>query len=92
MSASDSGQDGELGTHVAYCEACEMRTEERHTEESAQDLCDMHNQNRNGCEAEPIPVCWVCHDRATHQNEKPPYEYLCEQHAISIDAKPIEEQ
>lgn len=91
MSVSGTERDSELRTHVAYCEACAMYTEERHTAESAVELCETHNKNRGGCEAEPIPVCWVCHDRATRRNQKPPYEYICEEHALSIDAVPLEE-
>lgn len=36
--------------------------------------------------------CWVCQDReATHINTKPPYELTCDDHAIDIDAVPIDQ-
>jgi len=38
-----------------------------------------------------MPECWVCGETATHRETKPPYEYLCSDHAISIDANPIKD-
>ncbi len=76
-------------THVAYCGDCEIHTENRHTKQSAVELCEMHNESREGCEAEPIPVCWVCHDRATHKNQMLDDVYVCEEHAVDIDAVPL---
>jgi len=34
--------------------------------------------------------CWVCGAEATHQDTTPPYEFTCDDHAISIDAEPID--
>lgn len=82
----------ETKTHRAHCPTCEIQTEERHTEMSARRLCELHNETRDDCNAEPVPVCWVCHGRATHQNQKPPYEYVCDEHALSIDAVPIDQE
>lgn len=76
---------------IAVCETCGINTEDRHTESSARVLCARHNINRGGCDAKPVPVCWVCHEPATHQDTNPPYSYVCETHAISIDEVPIEE-
>ena len=79
-------------SYRAYCENCQLQTEERHSEESARELCESHNErSRADCEAEPVPLCWVCFDHATHRDETPPHEFVCEEHVLSIDAVPIEE-
>lgn len=78
-------------SYVAYCEDCNIKTEDRHDIESALELCELHNHNSDGCEAEPKPVCWVCLGFATHRNTKPPYSYLCEDHAFDIDVVSLEE-
>ena len=86
---TNSGDDSPARTYRAHCEDCAIQTEKRHTLQSAHELCEMHNESREGCEAEPIPVCWVCFKRATHRDQTPPHEYVCEDHAISIDAVPV---
>lgn len=76
---------------VAHCSSCAIKTENRMTEAAAAELCEMHNEHEDTCEAEPKPVCWVCFEFATHRNQKPPYEYTCDEHAVSIDMVPLEE-
>lgn len=87
--AETTDGNDELNTHIAVCEACGIHTEERHTQESAKRLCETHNENRGCGEAEAVPVCWVCHDRATHRSNQPPYQFLCEDHVVSIDTVPL---
>lgn len=77
--------------YVARCEACEIHAESRMSKISAAELCKMHNESRDGCEAEPVPVCWVCGDFATHRDTQPPYEFACDEHAVGIDMVPVEE-
>ena len=86
-----TSRDRERQMYRAHCSDCDIQTEERHTLRSARELCEMHNENRGGCEAEPVPLCWVCFNRATHRNQKPPHEYTCDEHAVSIDMVPLEE-
>lgn len=75
---------------VAVCDSCGIHTEERHTLSSARRLCRMHNF-QNGCDAEPVPVCWVCHERAMYRSTVPPHEYTCKTHVMGIDMEPIED-
>ena len=77
--------------YKAYCPVHAMITEKRHTEQSAKELCERHNKNADCGSAYTVPICWVCGDKATHQNQKPPHEYTCDDHALSIDMIPLED-
>ena len=78
-------------SYKAYCPTCQVITEKSHNKNFVKKLCEHHNESRECGDAHVVPVCWVCQNRATHQNVKPPYEYTCDDHSLSIDMTPIQE-
>ena len=77
--------------YKAYCSECNIITEDKHSKQFVIKLVEFHNANRECDSAEVVNVCWVCGDKATHQNQKPPHEYTCDDHALSIDMIPLED-